>query len=91
MTLKEQAQQLIASCEERDPGAWRLVLKHGPDLAQAYLDKCEEVARLRQALQNIQDITDYSEGRTTGYAVDACDDANDFARQALGENNDKTG
>jgi len=57
MTLKEQAQQLIASCEERDPGAWRLVLKHGPDLAQAYLDKCEEVERLREALDWVLDQT----------------------------------
>ena len=61
---------------------------HASAIAQAYLDKCEEVERLRQALQNVQDITDCREGRSVGQAVDSCYSANEFARQALGASND---
>lgn len=75
-TLKEDAVFIAATAN------------HAADIARAYLNKCEEMERLRQALQNIQDITDEREGGSVGQAVEAAHSANEFARQALEASHD---
>ena len=93
MTIKEQAQQLIELNQKREQNPWGAAVtdlvahtaNHAPAIAQAYLDKCEEVERLREALGS---LCFHWDEMLNNVDCGPEFDAREAARQALGENND---